>query len=68
MIADPGFVDPTAATDNFNIANYASSPAKTIGFVPFNYSLAGRVSAPLPAPPGLSPVWPLQLRPLSSFY
>ncbi|MFP4172637.1 MAG: right-handed parallel beta-helix repeat-containing protein [Candidatus Hydrogenedentota bacterium] len=43
MIADPLFVDP--ANEDFRLK--ANSPALEVGFEPFDYSAAGRITAPV---------------------
>lgn len=43
IIADPGFVDP--AQGNFRLK--PDSPALKVGFVPFDYSKAGRTTKPI---------------------
>ena len=49
MVADPKFTNPVYPTDDFTLP--ASSPATTIGFVPFDPTMAGRTSKVLIAPP-----------------
>jgi hypothetical protein len=55
--ADPLFVNPGYPADDFTLQ--AGSPANKIGFVPFDPSQAGRLTAPIP-PVVIAPSFPLQ--------
>lgn len=58
IIANPQFANPEYPQDNFALT--PGSPASKVGFVPFNYQLAGR-SDPVLNPPPVPPAFPLQL-------
>ena len=58
IFANPQFVDPNYPQDNFMLK--PGSPASQIGFVPFDYELAGR-SSPGFNPPPVPAAFPLQL-------
>ena len=59
IIANPLFANPSYPADNFTLA--ANSPARAIGFVPFNPAVAGILPGSLALNPSTSSAFPLQL-------
>jgi len=68
IIGDPGFVNPTMPADDFAFSNFATSPAKTVGFLPFSLTAPGQVSPILPPPKPVLHSYQPQLWDLASFY
>jgi hypothetical protein len=56
--ADPKFRNPNFPNDDFTLLS--GSPALDVGFVPVDYSQAGRTSTPLPEPVTPPPSFPVQ--------
>jgi len=59
IVANPMFANPGYPADNFTLAS--SSPALSIGFVPFNPALAGVMPGTLAPNPTTAAAFPLQL-------
>jgi hypothetical protein len=56
LFENPMFVNPTPGVDNFTLQS--NSPASSIGFVPFNPALAGRLSSATLTTPANAPGYP----------
>jgi hypothetical protein len=65
LFADPMFVNPTPGVDNFQLSS--SSPARSLGFVPFDTSQVGRLHWFSTSAPYNAPAFPLQARPITKF-
>jgi len=59
LVANPMFADPGYPADNFTLAS--DSPAFSIGFVPFDASLAGLLQGSQTMGPVVAPAFPLHL-------
>ena len=65
LFADPLFVNPTPGVDNFTLNT--NSPARSIGFVPFDPSQAGRLPTATLKAPVNAPGYPPQKPAITSF-
>jgi hypothetical protein len=66
VFADPHFTNPSCGVDDYSFSSLDT--VKSIGFVPFDYTSAGR-TAPVIIPPKLDAAFPLQTpSDLCSFY
>ncbi len=65
IFADPLFVNPTPGVDNFTLQ--LNSPAKSLGFMPFDPSQAGRLSTATLKAPYNAPAFPLLTTGMNSF-
>ena len=65
LFANPLFVNPTPGVDNYTLQ--ANSPAHSVGFVPFNPGLAGRLSTATLKAPVNAPGYPPVTTPYSAF-
>jgi hypothetical protein len=65
LFANPLFVNPTPGVDNYTLES--NSPALSLGFVPFNPGLAGRLSTATLKSPVNAPGYPPVTTPYSAF-
>ena len=65
VFENPLFVDPAPSKDNYNLQN--SSPARSIGFVRFDFTKAGRLSTATLKAPYNAPAFPLLTRAKDAF-